>query len=247
MKVLLKNKRVGMTPLELVKKVRADEKIDEEVKISYAGRLDPMARGLMLLLVGDENKNRDKYLGLDKVYRFDVVFGLKSDSHDVLGMVEEGKKFEMDEDVIEQKLIGYRGKIIQEYPPFSSRTVGGKALFEWAKEGRLDEIEIPSKEVEVKKLEMVGFYWLKKNDVMEMVQERVDLVEGNFRQSEVMESWKKVIIETENDGFWVVCFEVGCSSGFYVRKLVDDLGRDLGCGGLALDIERVGVGKYGKW
>ena len=52
-------KKIGQTPLQLVEEAKNKYKITE--KVSYLGRLDPMAHGLMVLLVGSETKNQEKY------------------------------------------------------------------------------------------------------------------------------------------------------------------------------------------
>jgi hypothetical protein len=64
--MILIDKRVGETPLQLINRIRIEMPKLKNERLSYAGRLDPMAEGQMLILVGDENNNRDKYLGLDK-------------------------------------------------------------------------------------------------------------------------------------------------------------------------------------
>jgi tRNA U55 pseudouridine synthase TruB len=66
--MILIDKKVGETPLELINRIRIEMPELKDERLSYAGRLDPMAEGQMLILVGDENDNREKYLGLDKEY-----------------------------------------------------------------------------------------------------------------------------------------------------------------------------------
>ena len=81
-------KQVGITPLQLIKKfVRSNPEYKDE-KLGYAGRLDPMAEGVMIILVGDENKKREKYLDLNKKYEVGILFGVSTDTHDVLGLIE---------------------------------------------------------------------------------------------------------------------------------------------------------------
>ena len=53
--------------------------------MTYAGRLDPMASGLLIVLAGEETKNKEKYLNLDKEYLFEVLFGFKTVTYDFLG------------------------------------------------------------------------------------------------------------------------------------------------------------------
>jgi len=52
---------------------------------AYAGRLDPMAHGVLVLLVGEENKKREKYEKFVKEYLFQCIFGVATDTYDILG------------------------------------------------------------------------------------------------------------------------------------------------------------------
>ena len=83
------HKAVGQTPLEAIEQLRIQTPELYQVKLSYAGRLDPLAEGVLLVLVGEANKERDAYLGLDKVYEFEMVLGVRTDSYDLLGLVEK--------------------------------------------------------------------------------------------------------------------------------------------------------------
>ena len=84
-------KKVGETPLEALENFRT-KRLDEghveyrNIPMTYAGRLDPMAEGDLLILIGEECKKKDAYLGLDKEYEVEVLFGIETDTHDVLGI-----------------------------------------------------------------------------------------------------------------------------------------------------------------
>ena len=90
-------KPVGLSPLQVIEKFRLKHREYGKVKLGYAGRLDPMAEGVLMVLVGDENKKIRDYLKFDKEYRAEILIGLKSDSCDVLGIVEKCKVVEVDE------------------------------------------------------------------------------------------------------------------------------------------------------
>src|SRR5690349_10661953 len=82
-------KPVGLTPLEMINKLQSQTPELVGKKICYAGRLDPLAHGVLLLLSGEETKQREKYLSLPKTYEFEVVFGMQTDTYDVLGYLKE--------------------------------------------------------------------------------------------------------------------------------------------------------------
>lgn len=65
-------KELGETPLECLQRFKAEHPEYMEAKMTYLGRLDPMAEGLLLVLVGN-TKDKEKYLSLDKTYEFEVL------------------------------------------------------------------------------------------------------------------------------------------------------------------------------
>jgi tRNA U55 pseudouridine synthase TruB len=81
-------KEIGETPLEVLENFKEENPKYKNEKFAYAGRLDPMAEGKLLVLVGDTCKEREKYLNLDKEYEFEILLGFKSDTKDLLGMAE---------------------------------------------------------------------------------------------------------------------------------------------------------------
>ena len=84
--VIIAYKNIGETPLECLERHRKERSIDKDIPMTYAGRLDPMAEGLMILLVGEECKNKDKYLGLDKTYEFKILVGFSTDTYVFLSL-----------------------------------------------------------------------------------------------------------------------------------------------------------------
>ena len=96
MPIILQKKK-GETPLECLERYRALHPELAKEKMTYAGRLDPMAEGELLILIGGECKEKEKYLGLDKEYEVDVLFGFKTDTGDVLGKVTEVSDVQPDE------------------------------------------------------------------------------------------------------------------------------------------------------
>ncbi|MDR3558554.1 MAG: hypothetical protein P4L61_03415 [Candidatus Pacebacteria bacterium] len=83
------DKSIGETPLECLERTRLEKGIACDVPMTYAGRLDPLASGKLLILVGEECKEKEKYLGYDKEYEVEVLFGVKTDTGDALGLIEK--------------------------------------------------------------------------------------------------------------------------------------------------------------
>ena len=83
----LVNKKEGETPLAALERLCRDHGIYE--KVTYAGRLDPMASGLLLVLSGDDVYKKDSMLEHTKTYDFTILLGVATDTGDILGKVTE--------------------------------------------------------------------------------------------------------------------------------------------------------------
>jgi tRNA pseudouridine55 synthase len=241
-------KKIGETPLQRLNRLRVEDPRYENEILTYAGRLDPMAEGLLLVLVGEENKNRDKYLGLNKEYIFEAVFGVSSDTYDVLGKVITSPYNNIDvvvlNEFVSKALEKFKGKIKQEYPPFSSKPVLGKPLFVWAKEGRISEIDLPTSEIEIFNIELLSDFSINRNDFQKKILEMIATVSGDFRQDEIIEEWNKFFQHTKKTDFFGIRAKVYCSSGTYIRGIVNNLGNMLGCGAVATKILRTKIGEF---
>ena len=130
-------KELGESPLQALERFRASDPRLADVPLTYAGRLDPMAEGKLLVLIGEECKRKEEYLRLDKEYAFEILFGVSSDTGDVLGMPEACGLPPLKEDEVLKAAEGMTGGHRLPYPAFSSKPVGGKPLFEHALGGRL--------------------------------------------------------------------------------------------------------------
>ena len=228
-------KEIGETPLDLIKKL----KTDSNRKYSFAGRLDPMARGQMIILEGEECKQTHLYCNLTKIYEFEVLFGFQTDTYDILGLVEN---FTLTKNNISIPLNNYIGTILQSYPPYSSITIKGQPLWWWSREGKLSEIEIPSKEVSIKELEYLEEVSITNSlELLETIKNKIfKLEEGKregFRVDKIVSKWEEILLQN-NFQPTIRKFRATVSSGTYIRSLVNRMGEDLGIGAIALDIHR---------
>lgn len=243
-KVIVLNKKEGETPLQALESFRIKHKEYKDIKMTYAGRLDPMASGVLLVLAGEETKNKDKYLGLDKEYNFEILFGFATDTYDILGKVIKKRnvivKKEDLEKIIKKELNNFKGKIIQPYPIYSSKTVLGKQLFQYAREG--EEVEIPEREISIKKISLIKIKKTKGCILKNKIHKRIGSVGGDFRQKEILKIWDKNI--NTQDYYFVASLNIKCGSGTYVRGIVNSLGENINIPALAWSIKRTKVGKY---
>jgi len=238
-------KNLGETPRERLERLRGQKPLYEREVLSYAGRLDPMAEGVMLCLVGQANKRRDDYLNLNKEYVLDVLFGISTDTYDVLGRVmNTGDASSVTKERVEKGMNEFRGDLRQEYPPFSSKPVEGKSLFEWARSGAIGALVMPQHTVNVYEIEIEKMYKVNEVTLISFIESGIEKVYGDFRQEEILEVWKRHLSPKNGRTFKCATIRVSCSSGTYVRSIAHQLGRDLGVPALALHILRTKVGDY---
>lgn len=243
--ILTLYKKLGETPLECLTRFRKDNPAFAEMKMTYAGRLDPMAEGLLLVLAGSIQESKKKeLLSYDKTYEFEVLWGFETDTYDTLGMVtkvgsEPLRKFDTK---LPKLLSEIQNKKTQEYPPYSSRTVDGKSLFEYARAGTIKEIDIPTRQIKIFTLEHIHTREVSQKEILKTIEERVAHVHGDFRQQEILGSWKHSINQKETA--LVSLLRASVSSGTYIRSLTHAMGEKLECGAIAYSIKRTRVGPY---
>jgi tRNA pseudouridine55 synthase len=250
-KVIILNKKEGETPLQALDNFRAKNKEYTDVKMTYAGRLDPMASGLLLVLTGEETKNREKYLALDKEYEFEILFGFGTDSYDILGKVISNKKellVEQDSkefaEIIKLNIKSFLGEYVQKYPMYSSKTVKGKPLFAYARAD--EEVTIPERKIFVKKLKLEKIRGIDNKKLFQNMEKRIKKVNGDFRQKEIVDIWGKELLprDKNKEKFLIASFKIKCSSGTYVRGIANSLGELVGIPASAFSIKRTRVGGY---
>src|SRR3989338_6134889 len=191
-KIILLHKKEGETPLEALENFRTKHKAYKNVPMTYAGRLDPLVSGLLLILAGDARLEKEKYSGLSKEYKFDVLFGFATYTHDILGKVQYSHIRKgvgmLDrrglEKKIKENLKFFTGKFAQKYPMYSSKTVNGKPLFTYARAGKV--VKSPVHEVKVTSLKFLKLREISAGKFLENIERRVKKVKGDFRQKEIL-------------------------------------------------------------
>ena len=103
-------------------------------RIGHSGTLDPMATGLLVLLVGSAAKSQSKVQNCNKVYSGVIEFGIETDTWDADGrIVKESKVRDFTSASIKQVVAFMTGKIAQSVPPFSAIKYKGKRLYKLAR------------------------------------------------------------------------------------------------------------------
>lgn len=226
--ILIKKKR-GETPLEALRRVQATNKKFLGQKLSYIGRLDPMAEGKMLLLVGDkENRERAKYLNFDKEYEATFMIGASTDSGDILGLITnayQGPSLVKKEIAVAvERLLKIKN---QKYPWMSGKTINGKKMFDIYKAGGFEKIERPTQKIKVYKIYNTKIGELSAKKLEKDIFKIIPKVIGEFREKETLKNWKKFFDKLGQGSFQTISFKIKVSSGTFIRGLCEELEKEL--------------------
>lgn len=239
-------KKVGQTPLEALDEFRQSNPLFKDEKLSYIGRLDPMAEGEMIVLIGrEENQKRDEYLHFDKEYLAEFLVGFSTDTGDLLGLVHKisdenilnNNDFSKKIPLLSQKLLSLTN---QKFPWFSSRHVLGIALFDWFKSGRAHEIDRPSKDIKIYSVEMGDSRPISSNELLKYLTENIGKVKGDFRQSEILKKWQG-ILETSASQFPIFSLKLKVSTGTYIRGLTEEIEKEIGFPVVLFSLKRINI------
>lgn len=207
-----------------------------------------MAEGVLVVLAGEENKNREAYLNLDKEYTFDVLFGFATDTYDLLGVMVDSVSRASHRPLKVPLLMEYisqmSGPRVQKYPPFSSKPLEGTPLFIRARKGELADFDLPEHTIEIFNVGLVGTKRISDTELLEDVEKSIRAVRGDFRQERILGLWQESLRVLYGMEFDVATLSIHCSSGTYVRSLANELGEKLGTPALASRIVRTRAGKW---
>lgn len=204
----LVNKNIGETPLQCLERLFNTK----QNKYTYCGRLDPMAEGKMIVLEGEECKEAEKYKNLNKTYEYSFIIGIQTDTFDTLGCIT---KIDFPKEKV--KITLPVGKIKMTYPPYSSKTVNGIALFEYARKNI--PVKLPAKEIDIFSNEILEEKIVNMRDLKKEIIDNIRKVKGDFRQKEIIKLWEKV----EDRDVQLIKAKMSASSGTYVRSIVNNL------------------------
>jgi len=239
-------KPYGLTPKDIV-----DIAIDTTCaqKGSFSGRLDPMACGCINIYLDSACLTARHDDRLDKTYRFKMGIGIQSTSNDLLGIPtiyndDEIIVYKLDEKIAKFLEILKNGVYIQKMPIHSSYQVRNVdnlkgPLWWWAKNNRIDEVEIPSFERKLYNFTIKNMEYQSLGSIARLAIDRISLIslKHNFNQLEIINLWKGFLNNSEDMA--IIEMEISVSSGFYVRQLVEDIGIELGLKTITIEIERL--------
>ena len=152
--ILIIDKPKGYTSQDVVSKVK---KILNIKKAGHTGTLDPLATGVLPVMIGDYTKLSKYLIEHDKTYIEKIKLGEKSSTGDLEGEVIERKNVE--NDLSTEKIINvlnsFLGKQKQKPPMYSAIKINGKKLYEYARNN--ETIVVPERDIEIYNINFINF------------------------------------------------------------------------------------------
>lgn len=151
--ILIINKEKGCTSHDIVYKVK---KIFNE-KVGHTGTLDPLAEGVLPILIGKGTLCSKYLINHDKKYIVNLALGQKTETADLEGKIIEEKNIpnkSLTQSKIEKVLKSFIGKQQQMPPIYSAIKVNGKKLYEYARKGQ--NVEIKPREIEIYDIKLIN-------------------------------------------------------------------------------------------
>lgn len=180
--IMILNKPKDITSFSYISKIRKELNIK---KIGHAGTLDPMAEGLMLVMINDATKLSNNLMKQDKTYFVELELGYETNTYDLEGDIT--KKYldiiDFNDDYIKNILDSFIGVNLQIPPMFSAIKKDGKKLYELARKG----IEI---ELEGRKIEIYNIYDIEIDKLK--IKFRCDVSSGTYIRSLVRDIGEKL-------------------------------------------------------
>ena len=193
------DKPAGITSYDVVDVIK---KVFVGSKVGHTGTLDPVATGVLPILIGDATKLSDNLTAENKAYRVKMLLGVETNTYDITGKIVYASIVNKDEIYIRERIKRFIGVQQQTPPQYSAIKVEGKRAYQYAREGK--EVELKPRTIEIYDINNIA----------------VDL-----RKREVS-------------------FDVYCTKGTYVRSLVNDIGKKLGCGATMVELIRLRNGNF---
>jgi len=193
------DKPAGITSYDVVDVIK---KLFIGSKVGHTGTLDPVATGVLPILIGDATKLSDNLTAENKAYRVKMLLGVETNTYDITGKIVYASVVNKDEIYIRERIKRFIGVQTQTPPQYSAIKVEGKRAYQYAREGK--EVELKPRTIEIYDINNIA----------------VDL-----RKREVS-------------------FDVYCTKGTYVRSLVNDIGKKLGCGATMVELIRLKNGNF---
>ena len=234
-------------------------------KLAYTARLDPMARGIVPILIDEECLNIKSHLYSNKVYQVKIIIGIKTDSDDVLGLITKFSKFETVKSIFDDvlRLKNYLSLITlnigfeQKYHYWSTKMLNHRKKHNYMPfyhnvtiykieiiDGVEDAYTLSTEEYDIESGLSINTHvqHIPVKKFTEKIIKNILLIDPkkNFRQAQIIEQWKSFSDISDTFVPFIKC-RLSVSSGFFVRQFVSDCSEILNISLTAYDIHRISI------
>ncbi len=178
--ILIVNKEPNYTSRDVVNIV--SKKLQTK-KVGHTGTLDPLASGVLVICVERYTKLVDLLTCLNKEYIAEIKLGIATDTLDITGNILESKSFDITQETIKETLESFIGEYQMEVPIYSAIKVGGKKLYEYARNNEL--VELPVKKVKIYEINFLSYH----NDIIKF---KVKVEKGTYIRSLIRDICQKL-------------------------------------------------------
>ena len=157
-------------------------------KVGHTGTLDPLATGVLVILIGKYTSLVEIITSYDKIYEAEITLGIETDTMDITGNIIKEEKCNFSKEEIIEALNSMIGEYEQVVPAYSAIKINGKKLYEYARENK--EVELPKRKVNIKSLELISEIKYKENKVIFNI--RTNVSKGTYIRSLVTDIASKL-------------------------------------------------------
>jgi tRNA pseudouridine55 synthase len=220
--VLIIDKPAGLTSHDVVNRVR---RILQERSVGHLGTLDPLATGVLPLVIGNLTRLAQFYTSSEKTYEGTIRFGFATDTYDAEGKPSgPAQAVTLSLDQARQLASRFQGMIEQMPPPFSAKKIQGVPAYKLARKHA--EVTLKPVQVEIKEFEIT----------------RVDDDRSSGDAHRGPDA--PVRAAEQSSAGLVASFRARVASGTYMRSVAHDMGQQIGCGAHLESLRRTAVGEF---
>lgn len=232
-------KEPGITPLEFINTIKKEF---PDKKICYTARLDPMARGVIPVLFGEDCKMMNLYTCLSKTYEVKVIIGLSTDTDDALGIIIDNSLTKITSiNTSNHILSNYKSEfeienelsLNQKYHYYSTKALLSRSKHNF--ENHYHNVKLYNSTI-IDSGVLDFTIW--SNECITSIH-KVDKTK-EYRQTEIINQWKNLQNEIKEPLHYIT-LQLYVSSGFFIRQYIRDISEKIGIPLMCYDIHRISI------
>jgi len=230
-----------------------------QTKATHTGTLDPMAEGVIVVLTGKDRFKKQELAGWKKTYQFQILWGVSTDTHDLLGLIIDSSTAKIHQEnldtKIDQLLPQFVGTQTQLIPAFSAKRTDGQSYFDLAKQNVKTVNQANSQstkltytqEITIHSIEHLETQEIPAQNIVNQLNKVIPKLTNDFRQEEILQKWHTWIQNQpnqKNTPLLLTTLTATASKRAYIRGLVRDLSSKMGIPATTFYILRTANGPH---